>query len=109
MTIEIYTPQNEVPEHIIFYLKGKLMDFYHRDNQIDKAEVVLKHQHASEGNDHVCEITLSLYGEWLMIHRSGESYLQTIRETLKEVSLKIDEFSRKQNDLPEEIISTVRV
>jgi len=109
MIIEIYTHQNEVPEHIIFYLKGKLMDFYHRDNQIDKTEVVLRHRHINEANEYVCEVTLSLHGETLLIHRSGESYLQAIREVLRELSLKINEFLQREKDLPEEIISTVRV
>ena len=109
MTIEIYTPQNEVPEHILFYLNGKLMDFYHRDRQIDKAEVVLRRQGLSEEKGYVCEITLNLYGELLMIHRSGEGYLQVMREMLKELSLRVDEFSQRKSDLPEEILSTVKI
>lgn len=109
MTIEIFTPHNEVPEHIIFYLRGKLMDFYHRDQQIDKTEVVLRHQHIDEGDEYVCEVTINLYGETFMIHRSNQSYLQAIREVIKEISEILDDFHKRRNELPEEIATTVRV
>ena len=109
MTIEIFTPQNEVAEHIIFYLKGKLMEFYHRDNQIDKTEVVLRHQQIDGINAYVCEVTLSLYGEIVMIHRSSESYLQAIRQVIKEISKVVDEFSERRYELPDIIATTVRV
>ena len=39
MTIEFFTPQGEVPEHMILFIKEKLMEFYHRDNEIYGAEV----------------------------------------------------------------------
>ena len=109
MTIEIYTPHNEVPEHIIFYLRGKLMDFYHRDHRIDKTEVVLRHQDIGEGIGYVCEVTINLCGETIMVHRSNDSYLQSIREVIKEIRRILDDFFEHRNELPEEIPTTVRV
>lgn len=109
MTIEISTPQNEVPEHIIFYLKGKLMNFYHRDNHIEKTEVVLRHQQIDGINEYVCEVTLNLYGETVMIHRSSKSYLQAIRQVIKEISKVVEEFIEHRNDLPDKIATTVMV
>ena len=109
MTIEFFTPHGEVPEHIIFFIKENLMEFYHRDNEIYGAEVVLRNQQVSPGNDHICEITLSIYGEVLMVHRTGDNYLQAAREVLKELSFKVDEFLLRQKELPDQISSTVRV
>lgn len=109
MFIEIYTPQNEVPEHLIFYLKGKLMDFYHKHKQFDKTKVVLKHQHINERNEYVCEVTFNLYGETIMIHRSNENYLQAIRDVIKEISKIADEFSERRYELPDIVATTVRV
>ena len=109
MTIEFFTPQGEVPEHIILFIKEKLMGFYHRDNVIYGAEVVLRNQHINPANDHICEITLSIYGEVLMVHRVADNYLQAAREVLEELSLRVDEFLQRQKEPPDQITSTVRV
>lgn len=109
MTIEFYTPQGEVPEHIIFFLKEKLMEFYHRDNEIYNAEVVLRNQDLSPGNGHICEVTLSIYGEVLMVHRSGETFMEAARAVVEELSVKVDEFLQRQKEPPDQITSTVRV
>jgi ribosome-associated translation inhibitor RaiA len=109
MTIEIYAPHDEVPEHIIEYVKDNLMGFYHRDNEITGAEVVLRKQDVPAADKYVCEITLAIYGELLMVHRCAENYLPAAREVLKELSLKVDEFLIRQKEPPDEITSTVKV
>ena len=109
MTLEFFTPQGEVPEHIILFIKEKLMQFYHRDNEIYGAEVILKKKDLSPGNDHICEITLSIYGEVLMIHRSADNYLQAVRNVLDELSVKVDEFLQRQKEPPDQVTSTVKV
>jgi len=109
MTIEFFTPQGEVPEHMILFIKERLMGFYHRDNEIYGAEVVLRSHQVNPGNDHICEITLSIYGEVLMVHRTADNYLQAAKEVLEELSLKVDEFLLRQKELPDQILSTVRV
>ena len=109
MTIEFFTPQGEVSEHIIQFIKEKLMEFYHRDNEIYGAEVVLKNKLISPGSDHICEITVSIYGELLMVHRSAANYIQATRDVLKELSLKVDEFLQRQKEPPDQITSTVKV
>jgi len=109
MTIEFFTPHTEVPEHIILFIKERLMEFYHRDHEIHEAEVVLKNKTISPGNDHVCEITLSIYGEVLMVHRSADSFLQAARDVLDELSLKVDEFLLRQKEPPDQVTTTVKV
>jgi ribosome-associated translation inhibitor RaiA len=109
MTIEFFTPQGEVPEHIILFIKEKLMQFYHRDNEIYGAQVVLKKKLISPDSDHICEITVSIYGEVLMVHRSSDNYIQAARDVLEELSLKVDEFLQRQKEPPDQITSTVRV
>jgi ribosome-associated translation inhibitor RaiA len=109
MTIEFFTPHDEVPEHTIFFIKDQLMEFYHRDDEIAGAEVVLKKQFLSPGNDHVCEITLSIYGELLMVHRSADDYLPAAREVVQELSLKVDEFLERQKEPPDQLTTTVIV
>jgi ribosome-associated translation inhibitor RaiA len=109
MTIEFFTPQGEVPEHMILFIKERLMGFYHRDNEIYGAVVVLRNQQVNPGNDHICEITFSIYGEVLMVHRTADNYLQAAKEVLEELSLKVDEFLLRQKELPDQIMSTVRI
>ena len=109
MTIEFFTPHGQVPEHIVLFLKEKLMEFYHRDHEIYGAEVVFKIQNQSPDSDHVCEVTLSIYGEVLMVHRSANNYLDAARAVISELSLKVDEFLLRQKEPPDQITSTVRV
>ena len=109
MLIDFYTPQAEVPEQVIYFLKEKLMDFYHRDNEIDEADVVLRHQHIPGANEYVCEVTLNLYGESLMVHRSGSNYIEAARDVIDEIAPRIADFFNRRNDLPELITSTVKI
>ena len=109
MTIEFFTPHGEVPEHVIHFIKEKLMGFYHRDNDIHGAEVVLRNQVISPGNDHICEITLSIYGEVIMVHRSSDHYIQAARNVLEELSSKVDEFLQRQKEPPDLLTTTVKV
>jgi ribosome-associated translation inhibitor RaiA len=109
MTIEFFTPQGKVPEHIIIYLKEKLMEFYHRDNEIHGAEVILRKQPEIPGTDHVCEVTVSIYGEVLMVHRAADNYTEAVREVVEELSIKVDEFLLRQKEPPDQITSTVKV
>lgn len=109
MTIEFFTPQGQVPEHIIMYLKEKLMEFYHRDNEITEAKVVLRKQAEIPVEKHVCEITLGIYGEVLMLHRSADNYTEAARNVVEELSLKVDEFIQRQKEPPDEITCTVKV
>ena len=100
---------DEMTRIIWKFIKEKLMEFYHRDNEIYGAEVVLKNKPITPGNDHICEITVSIYGELLMVHRSASSYIQAARDVLKELSLKVDEFLQRQKEPPDQITSTVKV
>ena len=109
MTIEFFTPHGEVPEHVIVFIKERLMEFYHRDHEIYGAEVVLKNQQIGPGSDHICEITLAIYGEVLMVHRSADNYIQAARNVLEELSIKVDEFLQRQKEPPDQITSTVKV
>lgn len=109
MTIEFFTPQGQVPEHIVLFIREKLMEFYHRDHEIDGAQVVLKKQQIAPGIDHVCEVTLAIYGEVLMVHRSGNNYLDAARDVIEELSLKVDEFLLRQKEPPDQVTSTVKV
>jgi ribosome-associated translation inhibitor RaiA len=109
MTIEFFTPHGEVPEHVILFIKERLMEFYHRDHEIYGAEVVLKNKVISPGNDHVCEITLSIDGEVLMVHRSADNYIEAARNVLDDLSLKVNEFLQRQKEPPDQVTTTVRV
>jgi ribosome-associated translation inhibitor RaiA len=109
MTIEFFTPHGEVPEHVILFIKERLMEFYHRDHEIHGAEVVLKNKVISPGNDHVCEITLSIDGEVLMVHRSADNYIEAARNVLDDLSLKVNEFLQRQKEPPDQVTTTVRV
>ncbi len=109
MTIEFHTPAREVQEWVIDDIKKKLTEFHHRDKEISRAEVHFrKHPIAFDG-DYVCEINLTIFGNSIMVQRSGDSYTQASREVLKELAEIIEDQIQKQKEPPGEIYSSVRV
>jgi ribosome-associated translation inhibitor RaiA len=109
MTIEFNAPQGEVPEHIIDFIRDKLMEFYKRDKEISRAEVKFRKQPFAPNGDHVCEIALTIYGDSIMIHRKGDSYSQAAGDVVNEISRKVEEFVKQQKEPPDEKTSTVEV
>lgn len=109
MNIEFHTPHGEVKEWVINYVKDELIELYHRDNEIKRAEVYFNEQTDGLTRYQVCEIDLAIYGELLIVERKADSYDQAVRDALKELSEKVDEQIRIRNRLLDEITSTVKV
>ena len=109
MTIEFHTPAREVQEWVIDDIKKKLTEFHKIDKEISRAEVNFrKHPIAFDG-EYVCEINLAVFGNSIMVQRTGDSYTEASREVLKELSKIVDEQIQKQKELPDDIYSSVKV
>ncbi|HEU4575277.1 MAG TPA: HPF/RaiA family ribosome-associated protein [Chitinophagaceae bacterium] len=109
MHIEFHTPQGQVKQWIIDFVKEKLLEFYHKDREIARAEVYFKQQGGNDADNKVCEITLTIYGNSLFVHRKAATFEQASRETIDELTGKVNEQIRQQNEPPDQTTSTIKV
>ncbi len=109
MTIEIHSPQGQVSQWVIDYVKEKLMEFYHRDREIARAQVYFRQIEDNPLGTDVCEIQLTIYGNSLFIHRTAGSFEMASREAIEELTSRIDDQIGKQKEPPDQATSTVKV
>ena len=105
MNIEFYTPEGEVREWVINYMKEQLIELHNRNKKISRAEVYFRDQNAMK----TCEVELSIYGDSISVQRFADKYEKAAREVLKELTAKMDEQDRIKNEPPDEITSTIKV
>ena len=109
MTIEFHFPQGKVEEHVLDFVKKNLVEFHQKDKEISRAEVYFKEQPTKPGTQKICEIDLTIYGDSLFVRRLAATFREAAKqavETLaKEVALQI----KSQYELPDEVVSTVKV
>lgn len=105
MNIEFYTPEGQVREWVINYIKEQLIELHKRNKKISRAEVYFRDQNSIK----TCEVELSIYGDSISVQRSADKYEKAAREVLKELTAKIDEQAKIKNEPPDEITSTINV
>lgn len=109
MNIEIFNPKDEVKEWLINYTSDKLMELHRQDAAISRALVYFKEEPDSPGEDKICEIELTIYGDSLFIHSKACSFEKAVRDAIQELSLRVDQQLKKHNEPPAELTSTVNV
>ena len=109
MQIEIRVPQGQVKEWLISFVKNELFKLHCLDKEISRAEVHLKAQGPLADSEKICTATLTIYGNTIFVKRAAESYDRAIRDVLKELQDRINERVKKQNEPPDERVSTVKV
>lgn len=109
MQLEFNYPQGALSEKEIDKLKSQLVLFHKYDNEISKAEVILKETVHGNIKSFECEIIISIYGDSFMFNRDGNSYEDAIKLALKATQEKVDDLILHKNDLPEEYTSTIKV
>jgi len=108
MHIEFHTPEAEVKDWVLTYLRDKLLEFYHRDKEISAAHVYLRQPGQGE-SDKVCEVELTIFGDSVFVRTRADSYEQASREAIEELEKLVEEQIRKQSEPPDEMVSTVKV
>lgn len=109
MQLEFNYPQGALSEKEIDKLKAQLVLFHKYDNDISKAEVILKETVHGNIKSFECEIITSIYGDSFLFNRDGNSYEEAIKSALKATQEKVDDLILHKNDLPEEYVSTIKV
>lgn len=108
MTIEFHAPHGKVKEWVIDYLKNKLVQLHHINAAISRAEVYFKEDN-TPGQEKICEIDLTIYGESLFTRRSAGSYEEASREAADALAADIARQTGGDNELPDKVTSTVKV
>lgn len=110
MTIEFHTPYGKVDEKLINSIRKDVLEFSHINKKIARAEIELKEELGIiHGENKVCEIRLSAYGNNLFVRRSTENFEKSSREAIKELMRLVKQQVKNPNELPDILLSTVKV
>ena len=109
MKIEFNFMHAEVSGHVIDFVRDKLMDFHRENNEVSNAEVSFRQIPWDLKNSYVCQVKITLFGESLLVQRSSSSYLQSSRDVLNEIAIRIEELLKRINEPPEEVVTTVTI
>lgn len=109
MQLEISYPAETLDQSEFIKLKKQLLLLHKHDNEITKAEVILNRINHASIVSYLCEIIISIYGNMFSFNMQGDTYDEAIRNALIATEKKIDELIKHKNDVPEEIVSTVKV
>jgi ribosome-associated translation inhibitor RaiA len=109
MKIEFNLMHAEVPGHVIDFVRDKLMDFHRENKEVANAEVSFRQIPWELKDSYVCQVIITLFGESLLVQRSSSSYLQSARDVIKEISIRIEELLKRIKEPPEEVVTTVDI
>jgi hypothetical protein len=109
MTIEMHAPQDRIPAGVINQNRNNVLELYHLDPNISRAEVFFHESSTFTGSEPRGNILLTIYKDNIFVSRSGENYTQASQEVLKELKRFIKSRHEAKASLPEELTSTVSV
>lgn len=109
MDMEFHTAVGDVKEWVIDHVKQKLIELHHREKEISRAQVYFREESGEKTGNKICEIDLTIFGSSLFVHRKANSYEQAMHEVLTELTERVEEQVRRQNEPPDEITSSVEV
>ena len=109
MCIEIHAPHSDVHESILKLVKEKVFSFSHFLKDIVKAHIFLREDTPVIRENKVCEIKLMLYGDVLFVHRRAGRFEDAAAQALSELERQVKEQVSHQHELPDNIMSSVRV
>ena len=110
MTIEFQTPYGKVSEKLVSDIKVEILKLSHINKDIARAEVLLKEEETIiPGENKVCEIRLTIYGDNLLAHARTENFKESAKEVIKELKRMVKQQVKKQKEPPDETTSTIDV
>lgn len=110
MIIEFHTPYGKVSESLITNIRKEILDLSHLNKEISKAEVLCKESEAiTPGENKVCEMILTVYGDDHFIHTRSDSFDKSVKEALKELKKIVKKQVKDHKEIPDTVTSTVKV
>jgi hypothetical protein len=108
MVIEFYTPEGEVKEWIISFVRDAVMRLYRQHKEISRAEVCFRERQKTIHVEKICEIELFILNDKLLITGSGTNFDHAARKAIEELD-NIIAAKFNTSEPPDEIVSTVEV
>jgi hypothetical protein len=109
MTIEFHFPQGKIQEPVLDFIKKNLVRFHHMDKEISRAEVYFKEQATEPLTQKICEIDLTIYGDSIFVRRLAGTFEEAARQAIETLSKDVALQIKSQEELPDEVVSTVKV
>lgn len=110
MTIDIRTPHDGLEESILQHAKQAMIRLAQQYKAIGKLECVMRKDPViAPPENKVCEIRLSAYGENLFTHSRADRYESAVNEALEHLKSQLAVLASRQNELPDNVTSTVKV
>jgi hypothetical protein len=107
MVIEICTPDKEVNEWIITYVRDAILNLHKQHNEIGRAEVCFRERMKQIVSEKICEIDLSIFKDSVMVTGTGKSFDHAARKAVEELNDTVAKNFKIPSEPPDEIISTV--
>jgi len=110
MIIEFHTQQTGIRKKLIQHIRDEIISIVHMDDNISRAEVILKNDQQVESPDNkICEIKLVIPGGDMMVYRRASGFAAAAHEVITELN-KLLQLRRKESSSPPDITtSTVKV
>lgn len=109
MTIEFHTPFGKVSEKLLNSIRKEIMEFSHLNKKISRAEVMLKEDlDVTRGENKICEIRLSIYGETLYTRTRTENFDKSAKDALKELKRLVKQQVKKHTEKVDQVTGTVK-
>jgi hypothetical protein len=108
MFIEFYTPDKQVKEWIITYVRDAVLKLHKQHKEISRAEVCFKERKEQIALEKICEINLSIYKDSVTITGTGKSFDSASRKAVEELNNIGALHTKLRSEPPDEIISTVK-
>ncbi len=110
MTIEFHTPHEGLQESIVQQAKRLLIRLSGKYKAIAKMECVWREdQLITPPENKVCEIRATVYGENIFTHARTDQYETATSEALDHMGQQVALLAAKENELPDNITTTVKV
>lgn len=110
MTIEMHTPHEGLQENIVRLAKQGLIRLSQNYKGVSRMECSLKEcSSISPTENKVCEIRVMAYGENLFTHARTDDYETAASEAIDHISQQVALLASRENELPDNITSTVKV
>lgn len=110
MTIEFHTPYGKVSEKLVNSIRNDMLELSHINKKISRAEVILKEeQTVFKGENKVCEIRLSVFGDNLFIRSRTDNFESSAKEAIKDLKRMVRQQAKEQKEVPDQMLSTVKV
>jgi len=111
MTIEFDTSYKKVPESLINKIRDEMLRLSHLNKNISKAEIFLIEDKTAQKKDNkVCEIRLSVDNDDdLFVNARTAGFEESSKEAIKDLEGLVKQHIKDQEELPDDLISTVKV